>query len=132
MPYSPEENNNLIDSRVERINKEIAICQEVQNTIDSNGWKKTIGPLIDRMIIDTVGGKIGDSWVSGKLDRAKKDEKREFYIGYKQSLIDLHSRLMFHISQLQVLKDQLIMLKKDKEERYKVPLVDDTRYRSEG
>jgi hypothetical protein len=131
MAYSPEAHRELVSHEEKKLNKEIAICRAVKETVESDGWKNTIGPLIDRMIIDTVGGKIGDTWVSGKLDRAKKDEMREFHIGFKQSLMELHSRVMFHLQQLPMLEEGLANVIKEKQERYRVPLIDDTRYRPE-
>lgn len=129
MGYSNEEHEQLVNASEQKLNKQLEICRRVKDTIESDGWKNTILPTLDRMIIDTVGGKIGDTWVSGKLDRAKKEERREFWIGYKQALMDLHSRVMFHLQQLPILEDNLKELQKEKEERYRVPLVDDTRYR---
>jgi len=128
MSYSPEEHAELINAEEQRVGKEISICQEVKNTIESKGWQDIIGPTIDRMIIDVVGGKLGDVWVSGKLDRAKKEERREFHIGYKQALIDLHGRVMFHLQQLSMLEEQMKMLQEDKKERFRIPLVEDSRY----
>lgn len=127
MGYFPEEHNNLVNEQENKLNKSLSICRAVKETVDSNGWKDTIAPLLDKMIIDVVGGKIGDVWCSGKIDRAKKDERREFWIGYKQALIDLHGRVMFHIQQLPMIEENLKVLQTDKEERYRLPLVNDER-----
>ena len=127
MGYSPEEHNSLINDQEKKLNKSLSICRAVKETVDGDGWKNTIAPLIDKMIIDIVGGKIADVWASGKLDRAKKDERREFYIGYKQALIDLHGRVMSHVQQLPLLEDNLVSLQREKEERYRIPLVSDER-----
>lgn len=125
--YSPEEHNSLINESEKKLNKSLSICRAVKETVESDGWKNTIAPLLDKMIIDIVGGKIGDVWSSGKLDRAKKEERREFYVGYKQALIDLHGRIMFHLQQLPMVEDNLKALQLEKEERYRIPLVDDQR-----
>ena len=127
MGYSNEEHQDLVNESEKKLNKSLTICREVKETLNSNGWKNTISPLLDRMIIDTVGGKLGDVWVSGKLDRAKKEERREFYVGYKQALMDLHGRVMFHLQQLPMIEDNLKALQKDKEEHYRIPLVSDER-----
>ena len=115
MGYSPDEHNSLINESEKKLNKSLSICRAVKETLDSDGWKNTISPLLDRMIIDTVGGKLGDVWVSGKLDRAKKEERREFYIGYKQGLMDLHGRILFHLQQLLIIEDNLKVLQTEKE-----------------
>lgn len=131
MNYSQQEHVELINAEEQRVGKEISICQEVKNTVESKGWKDTIEPLIDRFIVEVVGGKLGDTWVGGKLDRARKDERREYWIGYKQALIELHGRVMFHLQQLSMLEDRMKSLQEDKKERYRVPLVEDSRYRPE-
>ena len=128
MNYSPLEHDELISAEEQRVEKETSICREVKNTVESKGWKDTIGPLIDRTIIEVAGGKLGDTWIGGKLDRARKDERREYWIGFKQALIELHGRVMFHLQQLPMLEEQMKMLQEDKKERYRVPMVDDTRY----
>lgn len=128
MAYSKEAQSELITESEKRLNRDVVICRAVKEVIDGDGWKNTIAPLIDKMIIDIVGGKIADVWSSGKLDRAKKDERREFYIGYKQALIDLHGRIMSHLVQLPMLEDRIKELQKEKEGRFRVPLVDDERY----
>lgn len=131
MAYSPEEHQELINQEEQRLLKEYAICRAVKELVESDGWKNTVGPILDRMIIDVLGGKLGDSWVSGKIDKARKDERREFHIGYKQALIDLHSRVMFHVMQVPLLEERIKSVQEDKKTRYRVPLIDDTRYRPE-
>ena len=131
MSYSPEQHQALVDAEEQRINQQLTICRDVQNTLETAGWKAILGPILDKTIMEIVGGKVGDTWISGKLDRAKKDERREFYIGYKQALIDLHGRIMFHIQQIPLLEEKLKSLQANKQERFKVPLVDDTRYKPE-
>jgi hypothetical protein len=128
MSYSPQEFNLQIDRDLKEISKKMSVCKKVCDTLDSDGWNDILSPLLDRMIIDVVGGKIGDTWVSGKLDRAKKEERREFYIGYKQALIDFHARAYFHAMQLDKLKEQQKDLTASKQERYRQPLVEDTSY----
>jgi len=111
-----------VDEELKKLSRQETICREVVETISSTGWKATIEPILDRMVIDVLGGKIGDTWVSGKLDRAKKEERREFYIGYKQALIDFISRVKFHQEQLGVLEDRKREITKLKENRYMNPM----------
>jgi hypothetical protein len=129
--YSPEQQDNVFDENQERLNRDITICQKVKETVDSAGWKEIISPILDKMIIDILGGKIKEHWLSGKVDRARSEEKREFYIGVKQGLIDFHNRVMNHIRQLPILEEQLKVLKQDRDKGYRVPM-EDTRYNPEG
>jgi hypothetical protein len=132
MPYSPEASNRLIVEEQKKLSKQMSICQKVYMTLTSEGWRDIIEPLIDRMIIDVAGGKIGDTWVSGKLDKARTDERREFYIGYKQALIDLLGRAKFHITQLPLLEEKMKQLSSDLNPKFRQPMVEDTRYAPEG
>lgn len=131
MSYSPEQQDNLFDERQDKISRDITICQKVKDTVDSAGWKDIISPILDKMIIDILGGKVGENWLSGKVDRARSEEKREFYIGAKQALIDFHNRVMNHVRQLPILEEQLKVLKQDRDKGYRVPM-EDTRYNPEA
>ena len=126
MSYSPDE--SIVNEEVKKLGRQITVCQKVSETLTSDGWRDILEPLIDRMITDTVGGKIGDTWVSGKLDRARTDERREFYIGYKQALIDFLGRARFHLTQLPVLEEKARMLIKEKEQPRFIPPMGDSRY----
>lgn len=108
--------------------KEIFICNKVKATLDSEGWKETIAPIIDRMIIDIVGGKIGDNWTGGLVSKAKTDEKREFYIGRKDALMELHNRVMFHLTKLKQNEKRLKDLEEEELRGNRVPMVEDSRY----
>jgi hypothetical protein len=121
MSYSPSRDENLFTSEESRVSKDISICQAVKDTIESDGWKNTIGPTLDKMIVDVLGGKIGDNWISGKIDSAKKEGRREFYIGYKQALIDLHSRIMFHLQQLPLFEENLRTIQAQKTPKFRQP-----------
>ena len=130
MSYSPDNHSSELNIAEQKLNAQITICRDIKKMVESEGWVNTTSPLLDRMIIDIVGGKLGDVWTSGKIDRARKDERREFYVGYKQALIDLHGRIMFHLSQLPILEDRLEALQSEKQGRYRVPM-EDSRYNPE-
>ena len=116
------------DKEIKKANEAMSQCQKVEATVQSPGWKETIDPLIDKTIMDIVGGKVNGKWHGGLIARARKDERREYYIGYKQAMIDFHSRTMAFVNAIQQLKDKVENLKKAQVPRYKVPMVDDTRY----
>jgi len=89
------------------VKKDLVVCNSVKTTLETEGWKNVIKPLIDKAIIDVLGGQIDGRWVSGLIDRAKKDERREFYIGYKQALVDLDMRINNYIDQIVLKEDEL-------------------------
>ena len=132
MPYQPEQPQVLFDERIKKVSRDITICQKVQGTLESQGWQEILGPILEKMILEVLGGKLGEGYLSGRLDRARTDERREYYIGYKQALIDFYNRSFNHIKQLPVLEKQLKMLKLDYEKGTRVPMVEDTRYNPEG
>jgi hypothetical protein len=118
----------IVEQEVKKANEDLKRCQLVEAVVLSEGWKSVIEPLIDKTIMDITGGKVNDKWYGGLLDRAKKDERREFYIGYKQAMIDFHGRVQAYVKAIKVLKDKVDTLKREAVPRYKVPMVDDTRY----
>jgi hypothetical protein len=117
------------EQEIKRLNDTMAICDRVSQTVATKGWAEIIEPLIDKTITDITGCKLPNGrWHSGLLDRARKDERREFYIGYKQALIDLHRRVYGYVDNIQRLKDQREELVKGDTRRPSVPLVDDSPY----
>ena len=117
-----------VEQEVKKANESLVKCLAVQEVVESKGWQEVIEPLIDKTIMDITGGKVNGKWHGGLLDKARKDERREYYIGYKQAIIDFHGRVMAFVAGVQQLKDKVEHLKKTKEARFKVPMVDDTRY----
>lgn len=128
MGYSHLNNESQIQNEIAKLNSKIEVCLKVRDTLNTAGWRDIIEPLLDRTIIDVLGGKIGDTWVSGKLDKARTDEKREFYIGLKQGLIDFHSRVKFHLTELNRLQEEHKQILQDSQVRFRQPLVEDTSY----
>jgi len=128
MSYSDSEHLNLVSEEIKKLVRDATICREVKNVVESRGWKETIGPIIDRMIMDVLGGKIGDTWLAGKLNRARSEEKREFYIGYKQALIEFHNRVLFHLDELRRIEETLKTMEIEKNKGPRIPMVEDTRY----
>lgn len=129
--YSPQAQEERFDSQVKKLNRDLTICKDVQYTLSTPGWKNTIGPILEKMIIEVLGGKIGDVWVSGKIDKARKDERREFHIGYKQFGVDFHTRVNNHLKQIAIIEEQLKQVEKDRNVGYRMPM-QETRYNPEG
>lgn len=118
---------NLLNKQELRLNEELEICRKVMEVLNMPGWKDTLEPILDKMIIDIVGGKIKGYWTGGKLNKAKSEEKREFYIGCKQALIEFHQRALNHVRQYDIIKKQLAEIQKQKKVEYKMPMTD-TKY----
>ena len=120
-----------VEAEIKQLNDKLGLCNKVNETINTAGWKEVIEPMIDKMIMDIVGSKVNGKWYGGLLDRAKKEERREFYVGYKQALIDLHQRVYAYILAIEHAKQKVEHLIANKDVKYKVPLVDDTSYNLE-
>lgn len=106
-----------MESRAEQqLYEKIRLGEMIQRTVDTKGWQEIIEPMIDKMIIDTIGGKQGDTWNPGIIRKCKKDETVAYYIGYKQFGVDLHNRVMAYIKSIGHSKDALGELEKSKQE----------------
>ena len=123
-----ERTEQFVEGEIKKANETLNRCLRVQEMVNTAGYQQTISPLIDKMIMDVVGGKHNGRWHGGLLDRARKDERREFYVGYKQALIDLNVRIMAFVEGVEQLKNKINNLKANKTPKFKTPLVDDTRY----
>ena len=78
-----------LDNKEKEINTSLSVCQKVKETVETKGWIDIIGPELDKMIVNCVGGKVGDRWYYGDISAA--DTNTEYYIGYKHALIKLHN-----------------------------------------
>ena len=107
MGYDPREMRQQFKDKKKRYFEQITLGQRVQATLSTKGWQEVIKPLIEKMIVDVVGGKQGDTWNNGLLSRARSDEKREFYIGYKQFGIDLYNRVQAYVYNIQVAENKI-------------------------
>lgn len=76
------------------LEQRIAIGSMVKETINTKGWEH-IQALLDRMIIDTIGGKDGDRWLTtpSKFSQSKNMEQKDisYLLGYRQGLADLNN-----------------------------------------
>ena len=119
----------VVVKELKRLNEIMSLCERVAQTLSTSGWREIIEPLMDKMITDIAGCKMPNGrWHGGLLDKARKDERREYYIGYKQALVDLHKRIYGYVDSVPRLKDQRVELIKIGSAKTSIPLVSDTRY----
>lgn len=127
--YDPNVVQQQYDDRERVLHEELTICRKVKQTIDTKGWKEIIEPLLDKLIIDVVGAKVDGRWCPGSVDRARKDERREYHIGYKSALIKLHNLIYSsYIDQITVKEKELKSIDALKKKGTVVPMVEDSRY----
>ena len=75
------------------LEKKITAAEQIGIMLESNAWKEYVGPLLDRMITDVIGGKEDGRWLGcpPKLNERTLEEKEwRFLLGYKAGLIDFH------------------------------------------
>lgn len=69
---------------------------EVKQMLESNGWKRA-QVVLDKMITDTIGGKVGDKWcaTAHKFSKPMELSHQEmmFLLGYRQGLIEFNNTL---------------------------------------
>jgi uncharacterized coiled-coil DUF342 family protein len=100
------------NEHLQKLNSKLQACREVVATLETPGWKKIIQPIIDKMIIDIVGGRDGDYWDAGQIKREIfKDYKVEHMLGYRQSLVDLHNRIWGYKAQIKSIEQKISSLK---------------------
>jgi hypothetical protein len=120
--------NFSVEKRIKELNEVVSVCNKVKTTLETDGWKDIIEPLIDKTITDITGCKMPNGrWHGGLLDRAKKDEKREFYIGYKQALIDFHRRIWAYTDSIKRIEEERGQLVSGSKKAYTTPMIDDVR-----
>lgn len=116
-----------VSKEINKLNETLRTCQLVQETLNTKGWLEIVEPLIDKMLNDILGAKLNGRWYGGLLDRAKKEEKREYYVGYKQALIDLHRRVYAYADNIKQLEDKRDAIISNAKPKYTTPMLD-TRY----
>lgn len=85
----------------------------LKETASTKGWQSQVQPLIDKSIRDIIGGKADDNmWDGGGLMNFK-DKSPDFYMGYRQGLIDLNNRIWLMINSEKKLQDQIVDMKKE-------------------
>ena len=106
----------------EQLNEVISIGKEVEELINSKAWQSYISPLLDKMIVDVVGGKINGRWTGAPqaIEEQKVDlPTLKYYLGYKAGLIVFHESIMSMIDS----KEKAIKILNDME---KEPLIDNS------
>ena len=113
-----------LETEIKKANADLSLCQKVEATVETPGWKEVIEPLIDKSIMDITGGKVNGKWYGGLIDRARKDERREYYIGYKQAMIDFQRRVVAYVDGIKQLQTKVENLRKETTQKFKQPMIE--------
>ncbi len=116
---------NKLNEKAKQLNKKLTTCRSVKRLLAQKAWKTVIQPLIDETIADTIGGKKGSLYRKNLLTDPDTKNK-EYYIGYKQALMDLHNRVWNYPESIELLKNQIKLLEKKAKqpEKYSVPMTE--------
>jgi hypothetical protein len=112
-----------LDHKEQKLAEKKALAQRVEKTLKSKGWQEIVGPLIDKTIKDIVGGKYGNKWSGGHVQKARA--KMDYYVGYKQGLIDLHNRLWAYVNSIVILQKQIESIHKEREAKTQIPMLEE-------
>ena len=115
----------MVDKKInllKTLNKKLSASRKVIATIGTEGWGDIVQPIIDRMIMDVIGGRTGDFWDAGDV-KTNKTLHPEYLFGYRQSLIDFHNRIWNYKAQEKNIEKQIKMLE-DNKERVIAPMQD--------
>jgi hypothetical protein len=100
----------------------INLGDKVKATLLTNGWVEVIEPLLNKMIIDVLGGMENGRWHNGSLDRSRKDERKEFLLGYKAALVNLHSAVYSYLDEAETAKETIKDLNVEATATYEIPM----------
>lgn len=106
------------------------IIEEVMST---KGWKELIEPVFDEMIESVIGRKRNGRWFSGHFVKSRKDEKKEFYIGYTSGIQELWNSIHNYVDAAEVTKKRIKERgEEEKQNKAQVPMINDESEEEEG
>jgi len=92
--------DKLVDERRQKINATITTGKLVRDLTEHTAWSMIIAPLLDKMLIDVLGGKNKDgTWHAGTITLDEK-HSTDYYIGYRQFGIDFVNRVMHFVNSI--------------------------------
>jgi len=93
----------------------IVAGEQVKATIDTQGWKQYIEPLLDKMIRDVLGGKDGNRWDNGSFGEKNMTEfSVKELLAYKTALINFHNGVFQLVDDMESAKEELNRLSTNK------------------
>ena len=95
-----------LNEQAKGLSKKLTACRSVKRVLTQKGWRNILQPLLDAMIGDTVGWKRGKIYVNGHLCKPA-DQHYEYYVGYKQALMDFNNRIWNYVESIETLNKQI-------------------------
>jgi len=98
----------------------------IEEVFKLKGWKALIEPMMDEMIASVIGRKSNGLWLKGHMVKSRKDEKKEFYIGYLCGLQELWNSIQNYPISAETIKRRISeRTEEEKEAKAQIPMVND-------
>ena len=113
----PKVNQREIDKKL------VDNAKMLKQTMETDGWRQIVSPLLDKMIVDIVGFKRDSGeWMSGSYgDKRLGEIKADRLLWYRQALIEFNKHLF---SYFRTGKGAQERLKKVRKTKSKTPMLD--------
>ena len=107
MPDQPDQQAELNLQRLKELSQLIDNGEAVKETLESKGWKEILEPLLNKLIVDVVGGNENGRWHNGSLDDKRLGEKRlDILMAYKHALVDFSNYIYTYVDPLDKYREE--------------------------
>lgn len=96
------------DKHKQILAKKLSDCEKVSKTLQTEGWKDVIEPLLNAMIEDCTGRKKGSRWIKGTVHSDPN------IVHYQHALITFYNKLADYIDAVDMIREELVSLNKPK------------------
>lgn len=104
----------------------IANGKLIEEVFKTKGWKTLIEPMFDEMVASVIGTKKNGLWLKGHFIKSRKEEKKEFYIGYACAIQELWNSIQNYPNSAEAIKRRIAeRAEEEKESNIQIPLVND-------
>jgi len=103
----------------------IANGKLIESVFKSQGWKKLIAPVFDEMITSVIGCKDNGRWKTGYFIRARKEERKDFHIGYACALQELWNSIQNYVSSAEAIQKMIEERDELPKRPVQIPMVND-------
>lgn len=103
----------------------IANGKLVEEMMNTRGWKLLVAPIFDEMIHSVIGTKKNNRWLTGHFVKSRKDEKKDFYIGYTCGLQELWNSIQHYTFSAEVVKSRITEANELEKSGIVIPMVND-------
>lgn len=92
----------------------------------TRGWKQLAEPALKEMIESVIGRQQPNGrWAPGHFVRSRKDEKKEFYIGYVCALQEFNNSVLNYVFLAEAMKSRIVEREAEGRKPLQMPMVND-------